>query len=431
MLRIFIICLLLITMHPCFGQAEDWSTFKSKFVEQYNSLDIAPVRLAYQDNFHSIKSKEELSRQKEILERLEMEIGRIDLQTLEPKQLVELEYIRYILDLNRERLVLETRWDANRPDSIPSAGIHLIEDNRDWYKYLLKRWLDSSVDVDSLYAFGKSEIQRAKLKIEEIRIQTGRDKQSFARYINSDAFFTTDADSVSKMFYAYHKWVVPKLIAFFPEITEIPELRITRGNNKRVAQVPGYYSGNTFYYNLFDKPFNTRQATFLYLHEALPGHHYEVSHRDLIDENELNALFNLPGYGEGWAAYVEEIAYELGLYQNIFDQLGRWEWDLIRSVRVVLDIGLNYHGWSDEKALEYWKKHIKEQDDIGRREIARMRRWPVQVITYKYGASKILEWKSILERKPDFDLFEFHKQVLRMGPLPYSVLEQYVLKTDN
>ncbi len=431
MMRNLQIILLLITVCPVFGQSDTWSAYKSEYLDPYMSLDIAPIRLAYLDNFQDIKEKEELDKQLIFFERMQNDLSTIEHESLGPDQRVEYEYFKYIIELNKDRLALELKWATKRPDTIPSGGMHQLNDHKDWYVYYLKRWLDRSVNVDSIYAFGHSEIKRAEDKIKQIRIRSGKDLEEHMRFLRSSAFLITDADSVQKLFEGYHRWITPKLKNYFPGVNEIPALKIQRGQNPNLAKVPGYYSNNTFYYNLFENPFNKRQAAFLYLHEGLPGHHYEVTHRRLIDHKEITSLMNLPGYGEGWAAYVEEIAYELGLYQNIYDQLGRWEWDLIRSVRVVLDIGLNYHGWGDEEALNFWMQHISDKEDVGKREIARMRRWPVQVITYKYGASRILEWKNNLEKKPDFELMEFHEKILGFGPLPYSVLEQYVLNNYN
>jgi uncharacterized protein (DUF885 family) len=133
-------------------------------------------------------------------------------------------------------------------------------------------------------------------------------------------------------------------------------------------------------------------------------------------------------YTEGWAAYIEEIGKEFGAYPTDFDEYGKWEWDLIRSLRVPMDIGLNYYGWSDEEALSFWQQYSTGLDDIARREIARMRRWPAQVITYKYGAETFLRWQRAAAKDPDFNWVDFHTQVLQYGPLPLSLLDELIAK---
>ncbi|HMH20681.1 MAG TPA: DUF885 family protein, partial [Puia sp.] len=190
-----------------------------------------------------------------------------------------------------------------------------------------------------------------------------------------------------------------------------------------------YYDNNTFYYNLFDKPYNTRQVDWLFIHEAVPGHHYQSSLRDQSNGSSIQRLFWYSGFAEGWAAYTEELGRQLGLYTTPYAELGKWEWDIVRSVRVPLDVGLNYYGWTDEQALAFWKKNIRNQDDIAMREINRMRRWPAQVVTYKYGALQIMHWKEELQRKEgkDFDIRRFHDRLLRQGNLPLFMMKEQVL----
>ncbi|HHC80938.1 MAG TPA: DUF885 family protein, partial [Flavobacteriia bacterium] len=128
---------------------------------------------------------------------------------------------------------------------------------------------------------------------------------------------------------------------------------------------------------------------------------------------------------------VEEIGYEINAYENIYDELGKWEWDIIRSVRVCLDVGLNYYDWSDEKAIRFWRRHIKNKDYIAKREIARMKRWPAQVITYKYGANRILEWRLRSKVKTPENIKEFHRKILKNGSIPFSVLNKVMFEEIN
>jgi uncharacterized protein (DUF885 family) len=199
-----------------------------------------------------------------------------------------------------------------------------------------------------------------------------------------------------------------------------------------LAQTPGYYSDNTFYYNFFDKPYNTRQVAWLYIHEAVPGHHYQENIAEQIPQSQVQQLFHYTGFAEGWAAYTETLGNELGAYETDYDELGHLEWDLVRSVRVIIDIGLNYYGWSDEKALAKWKEYIPNQDDIAMREINRMKRWPAQVISYKYGSELILHWKKELQQKQGaaFDIKDFHDRILNHGSLPFFIVRKNVFKKD-
>jgi uncharacterized protein (DUF885 family) len=144
----------------------------------------------------------------------------------------------------------------------------------------------------------------------------------------------------------------------------------------------------------------------------------------------VQQLFYYMGLAEGWGAYTEELGKQLGIYKTPYDELGKWEWDIVRSVRVPLDVGLNYYGWTDEQALAFWKKNIRNQDDIALREIARMRRWPAQVVTYKYGALQILHWRDELQKKQGdkFNIRDFHARVLDHGSLPLFMVKENVFR---
>ena len=147
----------------------------------------------------------------------------------------------------------------------------------------------------------------------------------------------------------------------------------------------------------------------------------------------MQQLFFYLGFAEGWGAYAEELGKDLGAYKTPYDELGKWEWDIVRSVRVPLDVGLNYYGWTDQQALDFWKKSIRGQDDIAMREIARIRRWPAQVVTYKYGALQILHWKQELRQKQgdQFNIKDFHDRVLDHGSLPLFMVKENVFRNTK
>jgi uncharacterized protein (DUF885 family) len=166
---------------------------------------------------------------------------------------------------------------------------------------------------------------------------------------------------------------------------------------------------------------------WLFVHEAVPGHHDQQSiERKLqLPCPEFMELFWYPGYSEGWAAYTEHLGKEVGLYQDVYSRLGKWEWDLVRSTRVVLDVGINLLSWSNARALRFWKRHVPNQDAIAIREIDRMRRWPGQVLSYKVGAIAILGLReyAVKHEESSFDIKKFHSLVLGRGSVPLDVLE--------
>jgi uncharacterized protein (DUF885 family) len=165
------------------------------------------------------------------------------------------------------------------------------------------------------------------------------------------------------------------------------------------------------------------------MHEAIPGHHLQSS---LKKQNpgsaQLMELFIYPGNFEGWGCYVEYFGKDLGLYNDAYSLLGKWEWDLVRSARLVLDAGIHYYGWTHDQALAYWKETIPGQEDIAEREVNRVTNWAGQTVSYKAGADFIFRLKEKWRKQnPGKPQWMFHRRYLDCGPVPLQVVEQNFL----
>ncbi|HEY6975528.1 MAG TPA: DUF885 domain-containing protein [Chitinophagaceae bacterium] len=407
----------------------NFADFKNNFVTGYRSFNIPGLQLSYSENLRHIPSGRDIQNQIEFFQQVKRNIAGYKNDSLASTERDDLDLIEYETNLNLERLSLEKKWVSKKPAVLPVNNFYDIPDDSAWYVYFLKKWVGDDVNPDELYLNGVEEIERVKQHIEDIRVQTGMDSTQFYSHLNDSSFFMTNEFQVQQAFERVRNIICANLSRLF-FVYSVPDVNIQRGTSSELAKTPGYYSNNTFYFNYFDKPYNKRQTGWLFLHEAIPGHHYESSVSVEVSRSAVEKLFNYPGFSEGWAAYTEELGKDLGVYQTVYDELGKWEWDLVRSVRVPLDIGLNYYGWTDEKAFAFWKQYITGQDDIATREINRMRRWPAQVITYKYGAAQIMKWRQLAEAKQGdaFDIRVFHKKVLEHGPLPFFLVERNVFR---
>ncbi len=411
--------------------AQGWEKLVEDFVYEYKRLDISPLRIAYLDNLRGVRGEESQRAQSKLFADLRLELQQYDRNLITSEQQLEYDLLSYYLELNEVRLAIEQDWWRDRPKPLPEGGLATVPGGKAWYAFYLQRWLDISVNPDSLFAFGLQESERVAGEMAIIRAKSGMDSLDFQAHLNSERFLVELPSEVEAAIADYATFVEPQIAKYFPRFDEIPPVRVRQGGDGRLAQTPAFYRNSTFFYNLFDDPFNLRQVAFLYLHEANPGHHYETFHRSLQGGTPLLRLFNNPGYGEGWAAYIEDFALEAGYYRDIYDEYGKWEWDMIRSVRVVLDVGLNYYGWSDERALRFWQIYLPGQDHIAAREIARMKRWPAQVISYKYGARLLDEWKNRWVSEKRGSLLAFHEAVLQHGQVPFSILESIIFNTDK
>jgi uncharacterized protein (DUF885 family) len=420
------VCLLPLTG---FKQQPTFDQFAGKFVSGYQELHIPDLEMSYVDGLKNIKSAVGIEKQARFFESVKTGIKAYDTTRLTPTQKQDYELITYETGMNLERLALEKQWAASKPAEISAAGIYTIPNGKAWYAYLLKKWLSADVTPDQIYQFGLSEVKRVQQHIADVRKQTGLSEDAFYKHLNDPEFFITDPKAVQDSFERVKNIIYSNLSRVFSD-HHIPPLKIEKGAREALAQTPGYYDSNTFYYNLFDKPYNRRQFQWLFIHEAVPGHHYQSSIDAAVKKSAVQRLFFYIGFAEGWAAYTEELGQLLGVYQTPYAELGKWEWDLVRSVRVPMDIGLNYYGWTDEQALAFWKKNIKNQDDIALREIARVKRWPAQCITYKYGAGQMMQWRAEWSKKPGrkFALREFHNRILDHGSLPLFMVKENVFR---
>ena len=405
----------------------DFNVFCSQFVDEYKGLKLNDLSLSYVDNLKNIKPVGELEKQVMFFTHVKQELAKFDTKQLSPGQSTDYQLISYETGINLERLSLERQW-VNSHAVINDNGLNKQINGKLWYAYFLKKWVGDDVTPEQIFQFGLKEVARVKSHIEKVRQETGMGEDEFYQHLNDPSFFITNPKEVQAAFTKVKAVINTHLDSLFtPQV--IPDVTIKKGENAKLAQTPGYYDNNTFYYNLFDKPYNKRQVDWLFIHEAIPGHHYQISINDKVSKSAVQQLFYYLGFSEGWGAYAEELGKQLGVYKTPYDELGKWEWDVVRSVRVPLDVGINYYGWTDEQALAFWKKNIHNQNDIAMREIARVKRWPAQVVTYKFGAAQIMEWKAILQKRQGakFNIRNFHDRVLMHGSLPLFMVKQNVL----
>lgn len=417
---------------PASAQQKNFDAFSRGFVSGYKSLNLPDLDLSYVSNLQNIGTAAQVKKQLTFFTAIQSALPAYSFSQLSPSQQTDYALIKYETGLNLQRLALEQQWLQHPPAKIPDGGIITVPNGKAWYAYFLKRWISDDVTPDQLYQFGLGEVARVKGHIEAIRQQTGLSEDAFYAHLNDPSFFITDTLEIERELKHTKAIIYSNLPKLF-SITKIPALTIERGTNRALVQTPGYYNNNTFYYNYFDKPYNNRQIDWLFIHEAVPGHHYQNSIVAQTKVSAVQQLFFYYGFAEGWGAYTEELGKQLGVYKTPYSELGKWEWDIVRSVRVPLDVGLNYYGWTDQQALDFWKKNIRGQDDIAPREIARLRRWPAQAITYKYGALQILHWKDSLQKTEgkNFDIKDFHNRVLNHGSLPIFMVKQNVFRSNG
>ena len=413
-----------------------------KFVDSYSKIYAelglgGDLELSYVKHIQSLVQNTDIVRQHDAFDQLARQFTMLDKRNRNPCQQLQLQQIAFELELHQKKLALLDQYLALGKHAVLSDKV-LYESSlaKKWYAYLIKAWLTMDVTPEALMAMGHSELNKAIARYRELQVNMGyggRDKE-FAAYLDSPAFSYLDGTTPQADYEVRQTTVYQNLNNLFLP-TSITPPQIRKSELGASLPVDGYYvpEESTFYFNLAKSSYNWRNIDWLLLHESTPGHHFQD--RYVLEQH--GCPISVPhsfysAYIEGWGAYVEEFGAQLGLFQTNADALGAVEWDMVRSIRVVLDVGINYIGWTEQQARDYWQSELPMLATLAEREIARVRKWPVQAITYKQGAVLLRGLRNEAEVRlgASFDIRTFHDRVLRNGPVPLSILADVVKRGE-
>lgn len=327
------------------------------------------------------------------------------------------------------------------PRTRTSAGISAIPNGEAYYRDLIRYWTTTDLTPDSIFALGKSEVARIREDMDRVKAEVGfkGELKSFFTYVQEDRKFMpfkTDGEVIGA-FRAIARKIQPKLDTLFDmkprtafEIRQTEEFREMSASAEYMPGTPDGSRPGIFYVPVIEPDkYNVSSMESLFLHEAIPGHHYQIS---LQMENEALPRFRKTlwygAYGEGWALYAESLGKELGLYTDPIQYFGHLGEEMHRAIRLVVDVGLHTKGWTREQAIAYMRDNepISEQSAVA--EIERYMAIPGQALSYKIGQLKILGLRHLAEAQLGrrFDIGLFHDEVLKYGNLPLDILEAKV-----
>lgn len=331
--------------------------------------------------------------------------------------------------------------DEYRPAGRASSGISEIPNGDAYYAHLIKRYTTTDMTADQIHELGLKEVARLRSEMEKVKKDvgfTGELDDFFDEVRTRPELLPFDKpEQVIANFEAIHERMKPQLARLFDQTPKTAfEVRRTESFREASASAeynPGSQDGTrpgVFYVPIPDvTKYNVFSDEDLFLHEAIPGHHYQIS---LTQENEKLPDFRrslwYSAYGEGWALYSESLGEELGLYEDPYQYFGMLSAEMHRAIRLVVDTGIHSKGWSREKAIEYSLANEAESESSIIAEIERYMAIPGQALSYKIGQLKIRELRAKAEADlgDDFDIKEFHNLVLSPGCVPLAVLETMV-----
>ena len=319
-----------------------------------------------------------------------------------------------------------------------TSGISDIPNGKAYYNHQIKKYTTTSMTADEIHQLGLKEVARILSEMEKIKQDVGYEGDiiSFFDFVrnNKELMPFNKPEQVVNNFNKIHDVMKPQIEKLFdlkPKTAfEVRRTEAFREASASAEYNPGALDGSRpgiFYTPIPDATkYNVFSDEALFLHEAIPGHHYQIS---LQQENKALPDFRktlwYSAYGEGWALYCESLGKELGLYTDPYQYFGMLSMEMHRAIRLVVDTGIHTKGWSRETAIKYSLKNEAESEASITSEIERYMANPGQALSYKIGQLKILELRAKAEKElgNKFDIAQFHNQVLESGCMPLALLE--------
>ena len=329
------------------------------------------------------------------------------------------------------------------PETRASVGFTDLPLGKEWYAYRVRVQTTTTLTPESVHAIGLAEVTRIGAEMDGVIASLGfkGDRKAFFDSLRADPrfYFEHEEDLLGA-----YRALKDKVRARLPEQFDLApvadfEIRAVEAFRAR-SQASASYQGaapdgsrpGVFYVNTYDlrsRPKYMMEA--VYLHEAEPGHHFQISiKQELKSLPSFRRFGNYGAYAEGWGLYSESLGRDLGFYTDPYNYVGALSLEIWRAVRLVVDTGIHAKGWSRDKAIDYMMANTALGPTDAIAEVERYIALPGQALTYKLGELKIKELKARAQRELGgrFDVRLFHRTILDGGSLPLEILDQKVAR---
>ena len=330
--------------------------------------------------------------------------------------------------------------DEYKPNARAKIGVASTPNGEAFYQNRVKHYTTTDMTAKDVHELGLREVKRIRGEMDKVIASTGF-KGSFADFVQflrtDEQFYAKSAEELLKEASYIAKKADAQLPKFFKLLPRTPygvepvpasiapkytTGRYIRANGETDA---GYYWVNT--YGLDKRPLYVLEA--LTLHEAVPGHHLQISlNRELDDVPKYRRNHYISAFGEGWGLYAEYLGQEMGFYQDAYSKFGRLTYEMWRAARLVVDTGMHMFGWTREQTMTFMQENSALSLHNIKTETDRYISWPGQALSYKIGELTIKRLRKKAEDKlgANFDIREFHFQILKNGAVPLDFLEQQI-----
>ncbi|PYQ55765.1 MAG: DUF885 domain-containing protein, partial [Acidobacteria bacterium] len=327
------------------------------------------------------------------------------------------------------------------PASRDTIAMGDLPNGKAWYAFNVRNSTTTNLTPEQIHQIGLSEVKRIRKQMDELIASTGfkGSFEEFLTFLRTDPrFFYDKPEDLLTGYRDIAKRIDPGLVKLFgklprltygvipvPSYSEKSQTTAYYEDGSQAAGRPGYFFANT--YDLKSRPKWEMEA--LTLHEAVPGHHLQLSiAQELENVPEWRRHDDYTAFVEGWGLYAESLGSDLGLYEDPYSKFGQLTYEIWRAIRLVVDTGMHDMGWTRQQAIDYFKANAAKTEHDIEVEVDRYIVWPGQALAYKLGELKIKELRAYTEKElgPKFDVRAFHDHVLGNGALPLDLLEKNI-----
>jgi uncharacterized protein (DUF885 family) len=333
---------------------------------------------------------------------------------------------------------VKTEYLPACPENIAATA---LPDGEAYYAFAARVQTTTNLSPKEIHEIGKREVARIRGEMEEV-IRRAKFKGSFQQFLTylrtNPRFYYTKPDDLVTGYRDICKRIDLELPKFFAELPRNPYGIRVIPDYEAPAQTTAYYQQGaadgsragvywTNTYKLNTRPKYEMEA--LSLHEAVPGHHLQISRaQELKELPDFRRNAGYTAYVEGWALYAESLGDAMGFYTDPYSKFGQLTYEMWRACRLVVDTGMHALGWTREQAIKFMSDNTAKTVNDIIVEIDRYIVWPGQALAYKIGELKIKELRARAKAElgERFDVRRFHNALLDDGPLPLEILEKRI-----
>ena len=326
-------------------------------------------------------------------------------------------------------------------DYLPAArppGICALPGGKQVYSRLARHFTTTELTPDEIHEIGLREVARIRGEMKTVIDTVGFDGDiaAFNEFLRTDPqFYYKTPEALLEGYQAVSKRLDPGLVNLFGKLPRAPYGVRPIPDEEAPDTTTAYYmrpaiDGSRpgwYYVNLYQPEVRPKfEMEVLSVHESVPGHHLQIAlAQELTGLPEFRRNGGFTAFIEGWGLYSERLGYDMGLYTDPYSRYGQLVYDMWRAVRLVVDTGIHYFGWSRQRAIDYFLDNAAKSEADIINEIDRYIGWPGQALAYKIGQLKMLELRSKAEAALGgrYDIRSFHDHMLGAGALPLDILE--------